>query len=61
MIFQNFDISFLGGIPIDINIRLGGDQGIPVMAKKTKYKINEHFLKIAKNLVKEIDRLDKKK
>jgi len=43
-------VSLLGEIPLDIEIRTGGDQGIPVVEKDQENSQSRAFLEIAKNL-----------
>jgi ATP-binding protein involved in chromosome partitioning len=43
-------VDFLGGIPLDIEIRIGGDEGIPVVEKKPENDQSKAFMAIAQTI-----------
>ena len=45
------NIPFLGRIPIDLEVRLGGDSGEPVVDAMPNSAIAKHFKEMAKNLI----------
>ncbi len=47
---------FLGGIPIDPRIRIGGDKGIPIVYDMPDSEQADAIMKIAENLGKEVDK-----
>lgn len=47
---ERLDVKFLGEIPLDINIRVGGDEGKPIVFYDTDSKQAEYFKNIAGNL-----------
>jgi len=47
---ENLETSLLGEIPIDADIRLGGDAGIPIVVGKPKSPQCEAFVEIARNI-----------
>ncbi len=47
---KRLNIDLLGEIPLDIEIRAGGDEGIPVVEKNLKNKNSEAFMEIAKKI-----------
>jgi len=49
------NIPFLGRIPIELNIRIGGDMGKPVSALEPKSPSALAFKTIAENLVRELE------
>ncbi|MCF6148721.1 MAG: Mrp/NBP35 family ATP-binding protein [Candidatus Kuenenia sp.] len=48
---RQMDIPLLGAVPIDIELRKGGDEGIPLMADKEDSETGKIFKAIAKNVV----------
>ena len=49
-------MSFLGEIPIDINLRTTSDESIPLFAKDPNNSISIIYKEMAKNIVTEIER-----
>jgi len=47
----NFEVPFLGRIPIELSIREGGDHGKPVMAQDKEGSVQQAFQSIANNVV----------
>ncbi len=47
---EKLDVSFLGEIPIDMAIRVGGDSGIPIIVADPDSPQSKAFTQIAKNL-----------
>ena len=52
---ENFKIPFLGEIPIDTNLRIQSDNGIPALIDNPEGEISKKFISIAKNLKKTLD------
>ena len=48
-------IPFLGEIPIDTNLRIQSDNGIPALIDNPDDEISKKFISIAKNLKKSLD------
>ncbi len=48
---QRLGVDLLGEIPLDIEIRLGGDEGIPVVEKNSDYSQSKAFLEIAQKIL----------
>ena len=48
-------IPFLGEIPIDTNLRIQSDKGIPTLIDNPEGEISKKFISIAKNLKKSLD------
>jgi ATP-binding protein involved in chromosome partitioning len=48
---ETYDIPFLGGIPLDLSIRAGGDRGTPVVVAEPDAMYSVLFAKIGQNLV----------
>jgi len=55
---QSKDISFLGRIPIDIEIRVGSDNGDPVVHSMPNSAITENFIDMAKKLIESVEEAD---
>ncbi len=47
---ERLNLDLLGEIPLDIEIRIGGDEGIPVVEKNLQDKNSESFMEIAKKI-----------
>lgn len=45
---QRLKVPFLGEIPIDAQIRIGGDSGIPIVVKQPQSEVSKAFLVVAK-------------
>ncbi|MBF0350414.1 MAG: Mrp/NBP35 family ATP-binding protein [SAR324 cluster bacterium] len=54
---KKMNVPFLGGIPIDLAIRQGGDEGKPVMATDVSHVATESFKNIALNVIKSLEAL----
>ena len=52
---EKFKIPFLGEIPIDTNLRIQSDNGIPALIDNPDGEISKKFISIAKNLKKSLD------
>ena len=53
---EKLGVSFLGEIPIDINLRTTSDESVPLFAKDPNNSISIIYKKIAKHIVKEIEK-----
>lgn len=51
---KKFDAPFLGEVPLNLAIRVGGDEGKPVVAQKNDSPVKEAFNKIAEALIKNV-------
>ena len=47
---NNYKKEFLGKVPIDIDLRISADAGIPLMEKNPDHKISKIFIEIAKKV-----------
>ena len=52
---EEFKIPFLGEIPIDTNLRIQSDNGIPALIDNPDGEISKKFISIAKNLKKSLN------
>jgi ATP-binding protein involved in chromosome partitioning len=43
-------VDFLGEIPLDVDIRIGGDEGVPIVEKNLENKQSKAFIEIAKRI-----------
>jgi ATP-binding protein involved in chromosome partitioning len=55
---KKFDAPFLGEVPLNLAIRVGGDEGKPVVAQKNQSPVKEAFDKIAEALIKNVASLN---
>ncbi|MGK5092671.1 Mrp/NBP35 family ATP-binding protein [Deltaproteobacteria bacterium TL4] len=55
---EELGISFLGAIPIELDVRKGGDQGRPVMTQNVDSAATQAFRSIASNLIKIVDEME---
>jgi len=53
---EKLNVPFLGGVPIDPQIRKGGDEGKPIVYDKDNIIQEKTILEISRNLSKEVDR-----
>ena len=53
---EKFKVPFLGGMPIDPQIRKGGDEGKPIVYDKENAAQGKVMIEISKNLVKEVEK-----
>jgi ATP-binding protein involved in chromosome partitioning len=47
---DRLNVDFLGGIPLDVEIRIGGDEGIPVVEKNPDNDQSKAFMEISKKI-----------
>jgi len=47
--------SFLGQIPIDVNIRKGGDIGVPILLGSPDCEASDKFVEVAKSILSKLD------
>jgi ATP-binding protein involved in chromosome partitioning len=47
---ERLNVDFLGEIPLDTEIRIGGDEGIPVVQKNPENSQSKSFIEIAKKI-----------
>jgi ATP-binding protein involved in chromosome partitioning len=52
---KKFGVPFLGGIPLDLGIREGGDAGTPIIVGDTSSPVAKAFTEIADNVAKQVD------
>lgn len=52
---KRIDVNLLGEIPLDVQIRIGGDSGKPVVADQPDNPQSKIFLEIAKKISKSVD------
>lgn len=55
---KKFDAPFLGEVPLNLAIRVGGDEGKPIIAQKDNSPVKEAFNKIAEALIKNVASLN---
>lgn len=48
---EDLEVPFLGEIPIETKIRVGGDSGVPILISEPDSSISKEYLKIAKKLI----------
>ncbi len=53
---DKFNVPFLGEIPIDPNIRIGGDTGSPIVESRPDSKASEAFFSIADQVLKYVEK-----
>ena len=51
---EKFQTSFLGELPIDINLRIHSDEGRPVCISEPESKVAKIYLEIAEKIIKDI-------
>jgi ATP-binding protein involved in chromosome partitioning len=51
---EEYDVPFLGEIPLDTNVRQGGDDGKPITASDTNHPVSKAFLELAKQVAAQI-------
>ena len=47
---NDFKKTFLGKIPIDIDLRISSDEGKPLVEKDLNHKISKNFIELAKKI-----------
>lgn len=52
---EKFEVPFLGEIPIDPQIRIGGDQGVPIVESHPESTAAKAFMEIADSILSNID------
>ncbi|RMF64936.1 MAG: iron-sulfur cluster carrier protein ApbC [Calditrichaeota bacterium] len=55
---KKFDVPFLGEIPLDIKIRIGGDQGKPIVVSEPDSPVSEAFKKLAESIIAQVSKKD---
>ncbi len=55
---KKFDAPFLGEVPLNLDIRVGGDEGKPIVAQKAESAVKEAFNKIADAVIKNVETLN---
>ncbi|MBD3223950.1 MAG: P-loop NTPase [Caldithrix sp.] len=53
---KSMNVSVLGEIPIDADIRKGGDEGIPVIIAKPESPQSKAFIRVARNVIEHINK-----
>jgi ATP-binding protein involved in chromosome partitioning len=56
---QSFDVPFLGEIPLDIKIRIGGDNGEPIVISEPDSPVAHAFSQLAKMVVEQVSHKDR--
>jgi ATP-binding protein involved in chromosome partitioning len=51
---KNLNVPFLGEIPIDPKVAIGGDSGVPIVAAEPKSAVTEAFLAVAEAIHKQL-------
>jgi ATP-binding protein involved in chromosome partitioning len=51
---EETQVPFLGEIPLDADVRIGGDKGIPIVAADPDCAVSQAFLEIAKKVAAQI-------
>ena len=51
---EELHVPFLGEIPLDPKIAIGGDAGLPIVAGEPKSAVTEAYLRIAEAIVKSL-------
>lgn len=51
---KDFKVPFLGEIPLDTKIRVGGDEGIPIVVSEPDSAISEAFRKVADGVMRQV-------
>lgn len=52
---KKFDVPFLGSIPIDIDARIFGDNGKPIVIAKQNCEVSQSFMNITKSILIELE------
>ncbi len=52
---EELNVPFLGGIPIDPRIRIGGDKGVPIVEEMTDSEHGKIIMGIARNLAEQVN------
>lgn len=51
---EELEVPFLGEVPLETDVRVGGDRGVPIVEKNPESKASEAFLEIAKKLAAQV-------
>ena len=51
---EKYEVPFLGSIPLDVKVRLGGDQGSPIVASENQNPVAQAFKEAARNIALQI-------
>ena len=51
---QRYEVSFLGAIPLDIKVRMGGDSGVPVVAGEPDHPTARAFREAARKVAEQV-------
>ena len=51
---EKYEVPFLGSIPLDVKVRLGGDQGSPIVASENQNPVAQAFKEAARNVALQI-------
>lgn len=57
---KKFDVPFLGEIPLDVEVRMGGDEGQPIVVAQPDSPVSKAFLELANKVVQEIEKREDK-
>ena len=57
---KKFKVPFLGEIPLETKVRIGGDQGTPIVISEPEAPVSEAFKTLASSVMKQIDILKAK-
>lgn len=55
---RKFEAPFLGEVPLSMAIRVGGDEGRPIVTQNSQSEIQAAFQKIAENLIQQVNELN---
>lgn len=51
---QKFNVPFLGEIPLDIKVRVGGDKGKPIVISEPDSPVSQAFQKLAESVISQV-------
>ena len=57
---KKFNVPFLGEIPLETKVRIGGDEGTPIVVSDPGAPVSEAFKTLASSVMKQIDILKAK-
>ncbi len=52
---RQLQVPFLGEIPLDPKVAIGGDSGVPIVAAEPRSDVTEAYLRIAETVVKNLE------
>ncbi|MDZ7344420.1 MAG: Mrp/NBP35 family ATP-binding protein [candidate division KSB1 bacterium] len=58
---KQFEVPFLGEVPLEVGIRAGGDEGVPIVAQRTNSPAKMAFQQIAEQLAARVNELNVQK